>query len=186
MNGVVAATARTMLLDSTMTHGFWPYAFRCASYVRNRTPTLDGRTPYERFFGVVPDVSLLRIFGATGYVKLLDKDSRKGKLNGRALRGKMIGYAPVSKAWQLWLPDSHRIIESSDVDWYEGAGPAPVPGQDPFDGDFSLDGPDTAVNGLGPEVVTSSTPSDSPVGTAAGSDSGFRNSDSESGPGFHM
>eukprot|EP00798_Chlamydomonas_sp_ICE-L_P025937 gene25937-biopygen20436 len=182
MNGVVAATARTMLLDSKMTHGFWPYAFRCASYVRNRTPTLDGRTPYERFFGVVPDVSLLRIFGATGYVKLLDKDSRKGKLNGRALRGKMIGYAPVSKAWQLWLPDSHRIIESRDVDWYEGAGPAPVPGQDPFDDDFSLDGPDTAVNGLGPEVVTSPTPSDSPVGTAAGSDSGFRNSDSESGP----
>eukprot|EP00798_Chlamydomonas_sp_ICE-L_P032609 gene32609-biopygen11978 len=182
MNGVVAATARTMLLDSKMTHGFWPYAFRCASYVRNRTPTLDGRTPYERFFGVVPDVSLLRIFGATGYVKLLDKDSRKGKLNGRALRGKMIGYAPVSKAWQLWLPDSHRIIESRDVDWYEGAGPAPVPGQDPFDGDFSLDGPDTAVNGLGPEVVTSPTPSDSPVGTAAGSDSGFHNSDSESGP----
>eukprot|EP00798_Chlamydomonas_sp_ICE-L_P010398 gene10398-biopygen7540 len=78
------------------------------------------------------------------------------------------------------------IIESRDVDWYEGAGPAPVPGQDPFDGDFSLDGPDTAVNGLGPEVVTSPTPSDSPVGTAAGSDSGFRNSDSESGPGFHM
>eukprot|EP00798_Chlamydomonas_sp_ICE-L_P017614 gene17614-biopygen26580 len=149
MNGVVAATARTMLLD-------------------------------------IPDVSLLRIFGATGYVKLLDKDSRKGKLNGRALRGKMIGYAPVSKAWQLWLPDSHRIIESRDVDWYEGAGPAPVPGQDPFDGDFSLDGPDTAVNGLGPEVVTSPTPSDSPVGTAAGSDSGFRNSDSESGPVFHM
>eukprot|EP00798_Chlamydomonas_sp_ICE-L_P017463 gene17463-biopygen26426 len=186
MNGVVAATARTMLLDSKMTHGFWPYAFRCASYVRNRTPTLDGRTPYERFFGVVPDVSLLRIFGATGYVKLLDKDSRKGKLNGRALRGKMIGYAPLSKAWQLWLPDSHRIIESRDVDWYEGAGPAPVPGQDPFDGDFSLDGPDTAVNGLGPEVVTSPTPSDSPVGTAAGSDSGFRNLDSESGPGFHM
>eukprot|EP00798_Chlamydomonas_sp_ICE-L_P013354 gene13354-biopygen22482 len=134
----------------------------------------------------VPDVSLLRIFGATGYVKLLDKDSRKGKLNGRALRRKMIGYAPVSKAWQLWLPDSHRIIESRDVDWYEGAGPAPVPGQDPFDGDFSLDGPDTAVNGLGPEVVTSPTPSDSPVGTAAGSDSGFRISDSESGPGFHM
>eukprot|EP00798_Chlamydomonas_sp_ICE-L_P015812 gene15812-biopygen24838 len=133
MNGVVAATARTMLLDSKMTHGFWPNAFRCASYVRNRTPTLDGRTPYERFFGVVPDVSLLRIFGATGYVKLLDKDSRKGKLNGRALRGEMIGYAPVSKAWQLWLPDSHRIIESRDVDWYEGAGPAPVPGQDPFD-----------------------------------------------------
>eukprot|EP00798_Chlamydomonas_sp_ICE-L_P003675 gene3675-biopygen21416 len=186
MNGVVAATARTMLLDSKMTHGFWPYAFRCASYVRNRTPTLDGRTPYERFFGVVPDVSLLRIFGATGYVKLLDKDSRKGKLNGRALRGKMIGYAPVSKTWQLWLPDSHRIIESRDVDWYEGAGPAPVPGQDPLDGDFSLDGPNTAVNGLGPEVVTSPTPSDSPVGTAAGSDSGFRNSDSESGPGFHM
>eukprot|EP00798_Chlamydomonas_sp_ICE-L_P030272 gene30272-biopygen16138 len=169
MNGVVAATARTMLLDSKMTHGFWPYAFRCASYVRNRTPTLDGRTPYERFFGVVLDVSLLRIFGATGYVKLLDKDSRKGKLNGRALRGKMIGFAPVSKAWQLWLPDSHRIIESRDVDWYEGAGPAPVPGQDPFDGDFSLDDPDTAVNGLGPEVVTSPTPSDSPVGTAAGS-----------------
>eukprot|EP00798_Chlamydomonas_sp_ICE-L_P011701 gene11701-biopygen15863 len=186
MNGVVAATARTMLLDSKMTHGFWPYAFRCASYVRNRTPTLDGRTPYERFFCVVPDVSLLRIFGATGYVKLLDKDSRKGKLNGRALRGKMIGYAPVSKAWQLWLPDSHRIIESRDVDWYEGAGPAPVPGQDPFDGDFSLDGPDTAVNDLGPEVVTSPTPSDSPVGSAAGSDSGFRNSDSASGPGFHM
>eukprot|EP00798_Chlamydomonas_sp_ICE-L_P017916 gene17916-biopygen26877 len=107
--------------------------------------------------------------------------------NGNAER--MNGVVAATARTML-LDNSHRIIESRDVDWYEGAGPragpAPVPGQDPFDGDFSLDGPETAVNGLGPEVVTSPTPSDSPVGTAAGSDSGFRISDFESGPGFHM
>eukprot|EP00798_Chlamydomonas_sp_ICE-L_P000910 gene909-biopygen3461 len=103
--------------------------------------------------------------------------------NGNAER--MNGVVAATARTML-LDNSHRIIESRDVDWYEGAGPAPVPGQDPFNGDFSLDSPDTAVNVLGPEVVTSPTPSDSPVGTAAGSDSGFRNSDSESGPGFHM
>ena len=81
---------------------------------------------------MVPDVSLLRIFGATGYFKLLGKASRKGKLNGRAERGKMIGYSSVSKAWIFWLPDLRRILDSRDVDWYEGARAAPVPGQDPF------------------------------------------------------
>eukprot|EP00798_Chlamydomonas_sp_ICE-L_P024720 gene24720-biopygen19164 len=71
-NGVVASMARTMLIESEMSKGFWTYAFTCASYFRNRLPSKRGATPYERFFGQVPDVSLLRVFGTRCYVKLLD------------------------------------------------------------------------------------------------------------------
>eukprot|EP00798_Chlamydomonas_sp_ICE-L_P018061 gene18061-biopygen27012 len=94
-NGVVASMARTMLIESEMSKGFWTYAFTCASYLRNRLPSKRGATPYERFFGQVPDVSLLRVFGTRCYVKLLDGKTRS-KTDERAIRGRLVG--PFSEA----------------------------------------------------------------------------------------
>ena len=71
-NGVIQSVARSILLESKMPKSFWPYAFTCACYLRNRLPNRGRRTPYELFFGVAPDVSLLRVFGCPCYITLVN------------------------------------------------------------------------------------------------------------------
>jgi len=151
-NGVVASMARTMLIESEMSKGFWTYAFTCASYLRNRLPSKRGATPYERFFGQVPDVSLLRVFGTRCYVKLLDGKTRS-KTDERAIRGRLVGYSSMSKAYQIWIPEQHKVVVARDVVFFEGSGPGPVLGQVPYDGSPFSEASSPAVIGEGPPVV---------------------------------
>eukprot|EP00798_Chlamydomonas_sp_ICE-L_P014937 gene14937-biopygen23998 len=151
-NEVVASMARTMLIESEMSKGFWTYAFTCASYLRNRLPSKRGATPYERFFGQVPDVSLLRVFGTRCYVKLLDGKTRS-KTDERAIRGRLVGYSSMSKAYQIWIPEQHKVVVARDVVFFEGSGPGPVLGQVPYDGSPFSEASSPAVIGEGPPVV---------------------------------
>eukprot|EP00798_Chlamydomonas_sp_ICE-L_P021736 gene21736-biopygen30432 len=151
-NGVVASMARTMLIESEMSKGFWTYAFTCASYLRNRLPSKRRATPYERFFGQVPDVSLLRVFGTRCYVKLLDGKTRS-KTDERAIRGRLVGYSSMSKAYQIWIPEQHKVVVARDVVFFEGSGPGPVLGQVPYDGSPFSEASSPAVIGEGPPVV---------------------------------
>jgi len=57
-NGVLQGVARSIHLESKLPKSFWPYAFICACYLRNRLPNQGKKTPYELFYGVAPDVSL--------------------------------------------------------------------------------------------------------------------------------
>lgn len=145
-NGVVAAMARTMLIESGMSKGFWPYAFLTASYLRNRLPTKtkDGKTPYELFYQRVPEVSHLRVFGCIAYVTLLD-GKKRGKLDPKSIQGRLVGYSVVSKAYQVWIPKLHKVIEARDVTFFEGTGPVPVDGQLVYDGSSFASGSPLAV-----------------------------------------
>eukprot|EP00798_Chlamydomonas_sp_ICE-L_P000844 gene844-biopygen13032 len=151
-NGVVASMARTMLIESEMSKGFWTYAFTCASYLRNRLPSKRGATPYDWFFGQVPNVSLLRVFGTRCYVKLLDGKTRS-KTDERAIRGRLVGYSSMSKAYQIWIPEQHKVVVARDVVFFEGSGPGPVLGQVPYDGSPFSEASSPAVIGEGPPVV---------------------------------
>ena len=145
-NGVVTAMARTMLIESGMSKGFWPYAFLTASYLRNRLPTRTkgGKTPHELFYQRVPDVSHLRVFGCISYVTLLD-GKKRGKLEPRSVQGRLVGYSVVSKAYQVWIPSLHKVIEARDLVFFEGTGPVPVDGQLMYDGSSFDSGSPLAV-----------------------------------------
>ena len=79
-NGVLQSIAKS----------FWPYAFLAACYLRNRLPNQGDKTPHELFFGVVPDVSLLRVFGCPCYVTLVN-GKKRNKLVKKALFGRLVG-----------------------------------------------------------------------------------------------
>ena len=70
-------TARSLLLSSSVPPVFWGEAVHTAAYLLNRMPTplLSGSSPYERLHGVVPNYSLLRVFGSSCFV-LLPKSTR--------------------------------------------------------------------------------------------------------------
>jgi transposase InsO family protein len=84
-------------------------------YLLNRAPTksLNGKTPFEAWFGRKPGVKHLRTFGCTAYAKCLGPGLNK--LADRAVPGVFFGYAPGTKGYRVYDPVKDRLIISRDV-----------------------------------------------------------------------
>ncbi|KAH9919775.1 uncharacterized protein BXZ73DRAFT_52470, partial [Epithele typhae] len=84
-----------MLLDAELPQGLWPYAYKHAIYLTNRTPTsaLDGTSPFEKRFGSPPDVSHLRAWGT----KVWAKKDNTAKLAPRGAVGRFVGFSEQHK-----------------------------------------------------------------------------------------
>ena len=78
-NRTLMEMARCLLIQSGLPPIFWAEAVNTANYIRNRSPTskLNGRTPYEVWFGKPPDVGDFQRFWCEVYV--LDRSPGKGK-----------------------------------------------------------------------------------------------------------
>jgi transposase InsO family protein len=69
-NRTLLELARAMLYARNLPHFLWDEAVAHAAYLRNRAPTraLEGKTPYEAWFGKRPSVAHLREFGCDVWV----------------------------------------------------------------------------------------------------------------------
>ena len=85
--GVATYGTRAMLRDSSLPPRFWAEAMTTFMYLRNRTPTTanEGKTPYELFYKIKPDISPIRTFGCV--VKVVLPSELLGKLDDRAAVG---------------------------------------------------------------------------------------------------
>ncbi|MFN7881818.1 MAG: DDE-type integrase/transposase/recombinase, partial [bacterium] len=97
LNRTLVKKVRAMLLDSGLEKSMWAEAMVTANYVRNRSPlkSSEDKTPWERFFQKKPDVSHMRVFGATAYVQVPQK--HRQKLDPTSKKGIFIGYEANSK-----------------------------------------------------------------------------------------
>ena len=119
LNRTLMERVRAMLADSQMEKQLWAEALVTANYIRNRSPAAGAaKTPWELFHGRKPDVSQLRAFGATAYIQVPDQLRRK--LDSKAQRGVMIGYAVNTKGYRVLMPDG-QIRISRDVIFDESA-----------------------------------------------------------------
>jgi transposase InsO family protein len=117
LNRTLLEKVRAMLAESGVPKKYWHEALCTASYVRNRSPVAGkDKTPYEQFFGSVPDVSHLRVFGCIAYPHV--PAGQRGKLDARAHKGVLLGYEPNSKAYRVLLEDG-SIVVSRDVQFAE-------------------------------------------------------------------
>ena len=155
-NGHVAGIARSLLIESKLAKFFWPYAFTCAAFLKNRQPTQGGATPHFLFFGVKPDVSFLRVFGSLCYATLVAGKYKKNKLGPRAVEGRLLGYSSVSKGYLVWVPALRTVIETRDCVFYEEFDAPPTDGNDMYDGSSFFDAAAQTVNlDAVPEINTS-------------------------------
>ena len=93
LNRTLVEKVRAMLYDAKLPKKFWAEAIVTANYTRVRSPTSGSTiTPYEAFHGAKPDVSNLRVFGATAYAHT-PKEKRR-KLDSKAQKGIFLGYEP--------------------------------------------------------------------------------------------
>lgn len=120
LNRTLMDKVRPMLVASDLPKSLWADAVVTASYVRNRSPvTGRAKTPWELFFGIKPDVSHLRTFGARCYA--LTPKQLRTKLDNTSEPGRFIGYPAGTKGYKIEL-DNGRIIISRDVLFVENGG----------------------------------------------------------------
>jgi Reverse transcriptase (RNA-dependent DNA polymerase)/Integrase core domain/GAG-pre-integrase domain len=120
LNRTLNDRVRAMLIDADVHTDLWGEAMFTANYIRNRSPSAGiDRTPWETFYGEVPDLSMLRVFGSRAIVHI-PRELRAGKLSPRGEEALFLGYEPASKAYRLLLSSDGRIVVSRDVVFDEG------------------------------------------------------------------
>jgi len=100
---------------------FWVDAVLCAIYVKNRCPSnaIRNKTPYEMWYGNIPSVKHLRVFGSTCYA-LIPKVHRN-KLGARSRKCIFLGYSNTSKAYHLFDEVNKTFVVSRDVIFLESS-----------------------------------------------------------------
>ena len=82
------------------------------NFVINKSPTKENGsvTLEQKYFGKVPNLSSLRIFGCLGFVHI-PKESRR-KLESKTKRYLFLGYDGKSKAYRLFDSNSRKVYIS--------------------------------------------------------------------------
>ena len=80
----------------------WAESTNHTTYVQNRTlRSGKTQTPYELWFGKIPDLSNLRIFGSTAYFWV--PDALRQKLDPKAIKGAYVGQSEEQKACRIFV-----------------------------------------------------------------------------------
>ena len=64
--------ATCMIEENDLSHKIWDEEINCHAYIQNRAPhkSVDGKTPYEAWFGHKPNISYFRIFGSRAWARI--------------------------------------------------------------------------------------------------------------------
>jgi hypothetical protein len=99
---------------------YWALAMAAAVHVRDRMCNSGARgVPYELVTGRPADLSFMRVFECPAYVHV-DKSQRR-KLDHRAWKGVVVGYAPESLTWLVCNPTIRRVVSCRNVVFDESA-----------------------------------------------------------------
>jgi hypothetical protein len=88
---------RSMIFFKNVKLMFWADVVLCALYVKNGCPShaLKNKTSYEMWYGHIPSVRHLRVFGSTCF-SLIPKEKRT-KLDARSQKCIFLGYSNTTK-----------------------------------------------------------------------------------------
>ena len=108
-------TTITLLSASSLALKFWFHACSTANYLINGMPTkaLDMKSPFEKLFGLVPDVTTLKVFGSACYPLL--RPYNHNKLQDRTDQCVFIGYTLDYKGYMCYHIASARVYVSRHV-----------------------------------------------------------------------
>ena len=95
----VTETGLTLMFHALVLLSLWVEAFSTTVFLINRLPSslLDGKTPYELFFGKQPDYSMLLTFRCLCFPHL--KDYSPNKLSPKSASCIFLGYSTLHKGF---------------------------------------------------------------------------------------
>lgn len=120
LNRTLADKVRALLLQSNLPLEFWAESMRAAVQIKNMVPTRSlptGVTPFQVYYGKVPSVDCLRVFGS---VATVINQSRDSKLHGKTIKCIVLSYGGQGK-YRLFDTVNSRIKISSyrDIQFFE-------------------------------------------------------------------
>ena len=66
----------------------------------------SGKTPYERWYGRIPNVSHFRVFGCIAYAHVPETERRK--LDKKATKLRFLGYSNRQKGYRLFNDEKRK------------------------------------------------------------------------------
>ncbi|MCO5589425.1 hypothetical protein L7F22_043392 [Adiantum nelumboides] len=129
-NRTLVSAARAMLPTAGLSKSYWEEAIATAGHLQNRIPhAIDPRyTPYYHWFGKIPALERLRVFGCSAYpVHAL---SLRQKLDATATKMLFVGYGDRLgvKAYRLYDPKNKKIHFAHSVYFDESSMISPQQG----------------------------------------------------------
>ncbi|MCO5613209.1 hypothetical protein L7F22_067485 [Adiantum nelumboides] len=110
-NHTLVSAARAMLLTAGLSKPYWEEAVATAGYLQNQIPhAIDPQfTPYYHWFGKIPTLEHLRVFGCSAYP--LQAVSLRHKLDATATKMVFVGYGDRLgvKAYRLYDPHHKKF-----------------------------------------------------------------------------
>ena len=119
-NRTIMERVRSMISWARLPDSFWAEAVATATYVKNCTPIRgledlkrDFHTPFEGWFGRVPDLGHVRVWGCVAMVHVPAEKTRK--LDGRSEKCIFVGYCLTKKQYKVYNPVTRRMFSTRDV-----------------------------------------------------------------------
>ena len=139
LNLTIANLGRSMRIAAGLPKKLWPQAFGYACFIVNRsyTQSLPGfKTPYERFNGSKPDLSMLREWGSNIWV--LDQSGNNKKLDACSTKRKFVGVDSGGRSWLYWSEQQRTILASRNVKFPPTSTLAPPEDNEPSPTEFQI------------------------------------------------
>ncbi|GKA35162.1 retrotransposon protein, putative, ty1-copia subclass [Tanacetum coccineum] len=100
----------------TLPLSFWDYALESATCILNMVPTKKvDKTPYKLWYGKVPNLSYLKVWGCEALVKRDTPD----KLQQRSVKCIFIGYLKETMGYYFYFPPEYKIVVARYAEFFE-------------------------------------------------------------------
>ena len=115
------ADAKEVLRAKSLPLNLWSHAVRHAAWIKNRIPSRSLEpfsTPFQSYYGRIPTLATLRLFGCKAYAHTPKIDQTK--FGERTVECIHVGFTEDKKAYTLYSRERRRLFESRDVEFEEG------------------------------------------------------------------
>lgn len=114
-NRSIVEKARCLLFDANLDKSFWAEAVSTAVYLKNRSIAsgLNGKTPYEVWYGKKPILNHIRLFGSPVMVHV--PKERRTKWDKKARQHILVGYSEQVKGYRIYDLVKNQVTTSRDV-----------------------------------------------------------------------
>ncbi|GJX78079.1 retrotransposon protein, putative, ty1-copia subclass [Tanacetum coccineum] len=115
-NRTLLDMVQSMMNLTTLPLSFWDYALESATRILNMVPTKKvDKTPYELWYGKVPNLSYLKVWGCEALVKRDTLD----KLEQRSVKCIFIGYPKENMGYYFYFPPENKIVVARYAEFFE-------------------------------------------------------------------
>ncbi len=112
LNYTLMSSVRSILLTMKLPKSLWLEILKTIAYLKIRTPSIDGITPFEHLKGEKPNLCHLKIGGSRAWVHIPKK--RRRKLDERSWQGIFVGYEGKNQ-YRIYNPRTRMVHVAWDV-----------------------------------------------------------------------